>query len=74
VGTQPIAVIPYDAHIFGTAASNGQMIGEVSAKSKPAEVIHELARILSGRQSAGPKINKSGGSALAKLLPMLRKK
>jgi hypothetical protein len=50
------------------------MIGEVSAKSKPAEVIHELAMILSGRQSAGPKINKSGGSALAKLLPMLRKK
>jgi pilus assembly protein CpaE len=74
VGTQPIAVIPYDAHIFGTAASNGQMISEVSAKSKPAEAIHELARILSGRRSADPQIKKSSGSALAKLLPMLRKK
>lgn len=76
IGTEPIIVIPFDAHIFGTAASNGQMIAEVSANSKAAEQIHELARLLTGKQPAHefqPKA-KSGGSALAKLLPMLRKK
>lgn len=75
IGTEPVAIIPFDAHVFGTASSNGQMIGEVNAKSKPAEQIHELARLLGGKQSAPAAVKKPGGSsALAKLLPMLRKK
>lgn len=75
IGVEPIALIPFDAQIFGTAASNGQMIGEVSAKSKPAEQIHELARLLAGKQPAQVVTNSNpGGSMLAKFLPTFRKK
>jgi pilus assembly protein CpaE len=74
VGAQPVAAIPFDAHVFGTAASNGQMINEVGPKSKPAEQIQELAQMLIGKPGAPAAEKTSGGSALAKILPMLRKK
>ena len=75
IGAEPITVIPFDSRVFGTAASNGQMVGEVDAKSKAAELIHELARLLTGKQP-GPATNgsKSGTSILAKLLPKIGKK
>ncbi len=37
LGIEPLAVIPYDPQVFGTASSNGQMIIEVAAKSHAAE-------------------------------------
>ena len=46
---EPSAVISFDANLFGTAANNGQMIGEVQAKGKAAETIAELARTVTGR-------------------------
>ncbi len=49
LGTEPTAVIPYDPQAFGTAASNGQMLAEVAPKSKVAEAIDALARLLAGR-------------------------
>jgi pilus assembly protein CpaE len=74
VGTEPVAIIPFDAHVFGTASSNGQMIDEVGPKSKPAEQIQGLAQMLIGK-SQGPATEPAkGGSALARILPMLRKK
>lgn len=48
VGVKPMAVIDYDAELFGTAANNGQMIGEVSVKARIAHQISELAHILAG--------------------------
>ena len=33
IESQPIASIPFDPRMFGTAANNGQMIAEISAKS-----------------------------------------
>ncbi len=47
--TQPIAVVPFDAKLFGTASNNGQMIGEVEAGSRTAEMFVELARSVMGR-------------------------
>ena len=73
IGVEPTAVIPFDAHVFGTAASNGQMIGEVGPKSKAAEQISMLEQLLIGKNPEA-SANKKSGSALAKLLPMLRKK
>jgi len=49
VEIEPSIVIPYDAKLFGTAANNGQMIGEVEASSKTAELLRELAQIVTGR-------------------------
>ncbi len=45
----PVAVIPFDAKLFGTAANNGQMIGEVEPGNKTAEILTELARSVTGR-------------------------
>lgn len=47
--TQPIAVVPFDAKLFGTASNNGQMIGEVEAGSRTAEMFVEIARSVMGR-------------------------
>ena len=49
------------------------MIEEVAPKSKPAEQIMGLAQALIGKGNNQPEA-KSKGSALAKILPMLRKK
>ena len=43
------SVIPYDAQLFGTAANNGQMISEMQANGKHAELFASLARAVTGR-------------------------
>jgi pilus assembly protein CpaE len=45
----PLAVIPFDAQLFGTAANNGQMIAETDAKSAIAEHFDVIARAVTGR-------------------------
>jgi pilus assembly protein CpaE len=72
IGVEPTVVIPFDAHVFGTASTNGQMLGEVGPKSKAAEQVATLGRLLIGKNPEAQ--SNTGGSALAKLLPMLRKK
>lgn len=72
IGVEPTVVIPFDAHVFGTAATNGQMLGEVGPKSKAAEQVAMLGQLLIGKNPEAP--TGKSGSALAKLLPMLRKK
>jgi pilus assembly protein CpaE len=61
----PLAVIPFEPQLFGTAANNGQMIAEVSANHKSAEMFRQLAQILTGRTEAK---NSRGG-----LMPLLSK-
>jgi pilus assembly protein CpaE len=68
VGTEPAVVIPFEPQIFGTASSNGQMIAEVSAKSKPAELIEAFALDLAGRSAAPAK------TARRSILPFLGRK
>lgn len=46
---QPIASIPFDPQLFGTAANNGQMIAEISASHKTAESFRHIAQVLTGR-------------------------
>ena len=49
---QPLAVIPFEPQMFGTAANNGQMIAEVSKGHKTAEMFRQLAQMLTGRAEA----------------------
>jgi pilus assembly protein CpaE len=49
IDIEPIAVIPFDAHLFGTAANNGQVIAEVDPKSSIAESFNVIAQAVSGR-------------------------
>jgi pilus assembly protein CpaE len=61
---QPVAVIPFEPQLFGAAANNGQMIAEVSAKHRSAEVFLQLAQLLTGRS----EVKKANSSLLSKLL------
>jgi pilus assembly protein CpaE len=44
-------VLHFDPQLFGTAANNGQMLGEMKGNNKPAQHVRELAAILTGRQA-----------------------
>ena len=55
---EPVAIIPFEPQIFGTAANNGQMIAELSASHRSAETFLQLAQMLTGR--AETKKAKSG--------------
>lgn len=48
----PIAVIPFDPQIFGTAANNGQMISELASGHRISEMFRSMAHCLTGRAEA----------------------
>jgi pilus assembly protein CpaE len=73
VGLPVTHIIPHDPHTFGTAQGNGQMIFEVGAKTKAAEILGELASALAG-QATVTKRAKSSLPGFMQNLPMLRKK
>jgi pilus assembly protein CpaE len=50
LGLSPSLVLPFDPKLFGAAANNGQMIAEISAKSKAAEGLNALAQLISRRE------------------------
>jgi pilus assembly protein CpaE len=67
---QPIAVIPFDPQAFGTAANNGQMIGEMSASHRSAETFRALAQTLTGRS----EVKKAKGGLFSPMLGKLMKR
>ena len=64
---EPIATIAFEPQLFGAAANNGQMIAEISANHRTAEVIRQLAQKLTGRTE--PK--KKSSSLLSPLIEKL---
>jgi pilus assembly protein CpaE len=65
---EPKIVIDFDAQLFGTAANNGQMIEEVSHKSKAAGAFRTLANLLTDRSDQ----TTDRQSVLAPILARLR--
>ncbi|MDP9807266.1 pilus assembly protein CpaE [Rhizobium tibeticum] len=65
--TDPIAIIPFDANLFGNAANSGRMISEMDAKSPTAETFAQISHIVTGR-IAIKKARKGG------LLGLLKRK
>jgi pilus assembly protein CpaE len=61
---EPVATIPFEPQLFGAAANNGQMIAEISASHRTAEIFLQLAQMLTGRAET----KKSRSSLLDKLL------
>ena len=45
----PVAAIAHDAKLFGDAANNGQMIGEINPAAKANQAFAELTRLVTGR-------------------------
>ncbi len=68
LGAEPVAAIPFDPQLFGMAANNGQMIGEVAPQSKTALALDALAASLTGRKPAEPK-----KATLADKIPFLKR-
>src|SRR6202453_4285006 len=66
----PIATIPFEPQVFGAAANNGQMIAEISANHRTADILRQLAQKLTGRTE--PK--KKSSSLLSPLIEKLMKK
>lgn len=67
---EPIASVPFDAAMFGSAANNGQMIAEIASSHKTTEIFLHIAQRLTGRAEA----KKPKGSFLAPLISKLRAK
>jgi pilus assembly protein CpaE len=67
---KPLAVIPFEPQIFGTAANNGQMIAELSSSHKTADIFRGLAQTLTGRAET----KKSKPSLLSPLIGKLLKR
>jgi pilus assembly protein CpaE len=59
---EAMAIIPFEPQLFGAAANNGQMIAEISAGHRTAELFRELAQQLTGRSEV--KKQSSGLSSL----------
>lgn len=65
--TQPVAVIPFDAQLFGTAANSGRMIAELDRKAPTAEIFSQLAHLVTGRAT----VKKSKKAGLGRVLGLL---
>lgn len=74
IGLPISAVIPFDAQSFGSAQTNGQMVGEFASKSKAAEAIALLSKSLAGLGRAMPGGDRQSRSLLARLPFMGRRK
>src|SRR5271170_7327950 len=70
IESPPIASIPFEPQIFGSAANNGQMIAEISAGHRTTEMFLQIAQRLTGRGET----KKPRGSFLAPLIAKLRAK
>jgi pilus assembly protein CpaE len=68
LGAEPVAQFPFDPPLYGMAANNGQMIGEVAPLAKAAIAIDGLAASLTGR-----KIVEVKKTSLMAKLPFLKR-
>ena len=67
---EPLVVIPFEPQVFGTASNNGQMIAEVAAGHRTANMFRQLAQVLTGRAAA----KKARTGLLAPLIGKLLQK
>ncbi|MDR6103835.1 Flp pilus assembly CpaE family ATPase [Agrobacterium larrymoorei] len=67
---EPLAIIPFDVQLFGSASNSGRMISEIDAKSPIAETFSQLSHVLTGRSSA----RKAKRPGLGKFIEILKRK
>lgn len=69
LNSEAVAVIPFEPQVFGAAANNGQMIAEISARHRTAEMFQQLARQLTGRKEPMKPRSSLLSPLIDKLLP-----
>ncbi|WP_019172636.1 AAA family ATPase [Pseudaminobacter salicylatoxidans] len=67
LGVTPVAVIPFEPLLFGNAANNGRMLGEMDAKSPIVQTFSEIAHVLTGRSEAKARRKAGLGGIFEKL-------
>lgn len=67
LGLSVHAIIPFEPQLFGTAANNGQMIGEIDGKHAIARAFDDLAHAVSGKAQPVRASRSSLGGLLSKL-------
>ncbi|WP_394691246.1 CpaE family protein [Hoeflea sp.] len=67
---EPLAIIPFDAPLFGEAANSGLMIAESAAKSPVSESLSQIAHVVTGRA----EVKKRKKAGLSSLMGMLGRK
>jgi pilus assembly protein CpaE len=68
IESAPVAVIPFNSRLFGTAANNGQMIAEIAARHRITQTFLQLAQRLTGRVES----KKPRASFLSPIIKKLR--
>jgi pilus assembly protein CpaE len=66
IESQPIAAIPFDSKMFGTAANNGQMIAQIAANHRTTTMFLQMAQRLTGHA-----VTKKSRTSF--LMPILKK-
>lgn len=69
---KPLAVIEYDAQLFGKAANNAHMLGEADPNHKISQKITDIARELLGKHDVPANAKKTG--PLSGILSKLKRK
>ena len=67
LGIEPVAVIPFDPQLFGSAANNGRMLSESDANHAVVKMINEIAHVVTGRTEVKTKKKAGLQSIIAKL-------
>lgn len=65
---QPLAIIPFDAEVFGNAANSGHMIAEIAAKHDAVAAFERIALTISGRDHARITKKSAMPAFMSKLL------
>ncbi|MCA1300792.1 AAA family ATPase [Stappia indica] len=68
LGLEAIAIIPFEPQLFGTAANNGQMIGEQDARHATAALFEQIAQAATGRGEARQEKGLALGSLMTRIL------
>ncbi|GGE90203.1 transcriptional regulator [Stappia taiwanensis] len=68
LGLEAIAIIPFEPQLFGTAANNGQMIGEQDARHTTAALFEQIAQAATGRGEARRDKGLAIGSLVTRIL------
>jgi pilus assembly protein CpaE len=72
LGIAPMATIAFEPQLFGNAANNGRMLGEMDAQNAIVQTINEIAHVLTGRSEIKTRKKAGIGNLLDRL--KLRKK
>ncbi|NMG40516.1 AAA family ATPase [Chelativorans sp. ZYF759] len=71
LGIEPLAVIPFEPQLFGSASNNGRMLGEMDAQNAIVQSINEMAHVLTGRAESRQR-KKSGLEGILERLKIKR--